>query len=103
MSDFNVYNEDQNQQNLYQAPVTPPEKKGQSIASLVLGICSFIAWIIPLFGYPVTIIGIIMGALGMKKGGKGMAIAGIICSSIGLVITLINSAAGVMMMMNAMK
>ena len=103
MSDFNVYNEDQNQQNLYQAPVTPPEKKGQSIASLVLGICSFIAWLIPLFGYPVSIVGIVMGAMGMKKGGKKMAIAGIICSSIGLLITLINSIAGVIMMMGMMN
>ena len=103
MSDFNGYNGEQNQQNMYQSPVVQPEKKGQSIASLVLGICSFIAWILPLIGYPVTIVGIIMGAMGMKKGGKGMAIAGIICSSIGRVITLINSAAGAIMMMNAMK
>ena len=79
--------------------VTVPEKKGQSIASLVLGICSFIAWIFPLFGYPVTIVGIVMGALGMKKGGKGMAIAGIVCSFIGFILTLLNSTAGVMLRM----
>ena len=103
MSDFNVYNGEQNQQNLYNGPVMPPEKKGQSIASLVLGIVSFLAWIIPLFGYPVSIVGIVMGAIGMKKGGKKMAIAGIVCSSIGLLITLINSAAGVIIMMNAVK
>ena len=74
-----------------------PEKKGMSIASLILGICGFIAWCIPLFGYPVTIVGIILGAIGMKKGGKGMAIAGIICSAIAFVLTLINSIAGVLM------
>ena len=116
MADYNNFDANQNNQNGYQAqptdnygqqfgygaPVAPQEKKGQSIASLVLGICSFIAWIIPLFGYPVTIVGIIMGAVGMKKGGKGMAIAGIICSSIGLVVSLINSIAGAMMMMSLM-
>lgn len=103
MSDYNNFNnENQETQNQYQpqfgyAPVPMEEKKGLSIASLVLGICGFIAWCIPLIGYPVTIVGIILGAVGMKKGGKGMAIAGIICSSICLVITIINSALGVMM------
>ena len=61
MSDFNNYN---GGQNLHNSPMTPPEKKGQSIASLVLGICSLIAWILPLFGYPVSIVGIVMGAMG---------------------------------------
>lgn len=117
MSDFNNYNQqpndgqqqyaqqgytqqpngEYNPQFGYGAPVVPEEKKGQSIASLVLGLCSFIAWLIPLFGYPVTIVGIIMGASGMKKGGKGMAIAGIICSVIGLLLTLFNSVLGVLM------
>ncbi len=100
MSDFNGYN---GEQNMYNSPMMQPEKKGQSIASLVLGICSFIAWLIPLFGYPVSIVGIVMGAMAMKKGGKKMAIAGIICSSIGLLITLINSIAGVIMMMGMMN
>ena len=100
MSDFNGYN---GEQNMYNSPMMQPEKKGQSIASLVLGICSFIAWLMPLFGYPVSIVGIVMGAMGMKKGGKKMAIAGIICSSIGLLITLINSIAGVIMMMGMMN
>ncbi len=85
----------------YEAPMAVPEKKGMSIASMVLGFCSFIAWLIPLFGYPVTIVGIIMGAVGMKKGGKGMAITGIICCSIGLLLSLLNSIAGVALMMNA--
>lgn len=113
MADYNNFDANQNnyqaqptgnygQQYGYGAPVVPEEKKGQSIASLVLGICSFIAWIIPLIGYPVTIVGIIMGAIGMKKGGKGMAIAGIICSAIGLVFTLLNSIAGAMMMLSYM-
>lgn len=76
------------------APIQQPPQKGKSIASLVLGLCSFIAWFIPLFGYPVSIVGIVMGAQGMKKGGRGMAIAGIICSVIGLILTLINSVLG---------
>ena len=111
MADYNNYDPNNNQgqqqnneysQYGYNAPIVPQERKGQSIASLILGICGFICWLIPLFGFPVTIVGIIMGALGMKKGGKGMAIAGIICSAIGLVLTLINSILGVMLSLSTL-
>lgn len=71
-----------------------PEKKGMSIASMILGIVGFFAWCIPLFGFPVTIVGLILGICGIKKGGKGMAIAGIICCVITLILTIINSALG---------
>lgn len=71
--------------------VTPPEKKGLSIASMVLGICGFVAWCVPLIGYPVTITGLVLGIIGIKKGGRNMAIAGIITSAITLLLTLGNS------------
>lgn len=73
------------------------EKKGFSIASLVLGCVGFLAWCLPLFGYPVCITGLVMGIVGLNKGGKGMAIAGIIMSAITLVFTLINSILGVLL------
>lgn len=75
-------------------PPQNPEKKGMSIASLVLGIVGFLAWCIPLFGFPVTIVGLILGICGIKKGGKGMAIAGIVCCAITLILTIINSVLG---------
>ena len=78
-----------------QPPVT--EKKGQSIASLVLGIVGLIAWCLPLAGFPVSIVGLVLGILGMKKGGKGMAIAGIVLCIISLVATIVNSAIGAYM------
>lgn len=84
----------------YNAP--QEEQKGMSIASLVLGCCGIIAWCIPLLGYPVTIVGIILGCLGMKKGGKKLAIAGIILSAIFLVATLINSILGAMNALSAL-
>ncbi len=74
-----------------------PENKGQSIASLVLGCIGLVAWCIPLFGYPVTIVGLILGVTGRNKGGKNLAVAGIILCTITLVLTLINSIAGVYM------
>lgn len=73
------------------------ETKGFSIASMVLGIVGFLAWCIPLFGYPVCITGLVLGIVGLNKGGKGMAIAGIIMCSITLLFTVINSAIGAYM------
>ena len=77
-----------------QAPAPTPEKKGLSIASMVLGICGLLAWCLPLFGYPVCVTGLVLGIIGIKKGGKGMAIAGIILCAITLALTIFNSALG---------
>lgn len=83
-----------NPQDFGYSSVSEPEQKRMSIASLVLGICGLFAWCLPPIGYPVTIVGIILGVIGMKKGGKGMAVAGVVCAAIGLVLTVINSVAG---------
>ena len=63
----------------------------------VLGLVSIVACIIPLFGYPVTICGIIFSSKGMKSNtNKTKAIVGLVLSIIFLVVTLINSAVGVL-------
>ena len=88
---------DYNNPNMYQQPMTPQapqEKKGLSITSMILGICGLLAWCIPCCGFPVIITGLIMGIIGIKKGGKGMAIAGIILNSISLLLTIANAALG---------
>jgi hypothetical protein len=69
-------------------------KKGRAVASLVLGIIGLLAWIIPLFGFPVTIVGLVMGVTGQKSSSKGMAIAGMVLSIIGLVATTVNAILG---------
>lgn len=69
--------------------------QGLAIASMVLGIVGFVACCLPLVGYPVTITGLVLGIVAKGKGAKGMAIAGIIMSTITLILTLINSIAGV--------
>ncbi len=75
---------------------TTPQQpaRGFAIASMVLGIVGFIAWCLPLVGYPVTIIGLILGIVALTKGARGMATAGVIMCSITLVMTLINSILG---------
>lgn len=76
------------------------EQKQFSITSLVLGLCGLLAWCFPCIGYFITVTGIIMGVFGLTRGGKGMAIAGIILSVISLLFTFINSIAGALMAMN---
>lgn len=67
---------------------------GKATASLVLGIIGLIAWLLPLVGYPVTIVGVVMGAFGIKSEKKSFGTAELIMSIIGLVLTVANSAIG---------
>ena len=82
MSDYNWNNEaDNNESN------SKPKASGLAIAALVLGIVGLAAWCLPCLGYIVTIVGIILGILGIRetqkdKGGKGMAIAGVVLCAI---------------------
>ena len=66
-------------------------------AALVLGIISLVAWLIPIIGYPVTIVGLVLGIKSVKSEKRGMAIAGIVMSALGLVLSLVNSIAGVIL------
>lgn len=77
----------------YDSTATPSEPKkliGLSIASLVCGVLSIVccaAWYISgLF----ALAGLVLGIISMVKkcSGKGMAIAGIICSALGLIASV---------------
>lgn len=70
---------------------------GKSIASFVLGLVGLIAWLLPLVGYPVTIVGLILGCTARKNEKNGFSLAGIILSAITLALTLGNSILGVIM------
>lgn len=68
------------------------EKK--SNAGFVLGIISILAWLLPIAGYPVSIIGLVLSIKAKKNPENKTALAGIILSIIGLVLTVINSLLG---------
>ena len=72
----------------YQPGTSTPGEK--STASLVLGLIGLIAWIIPLIGFPVTIVGLI---LGIKKKYTPGIVLNVIC----LLLTVANSAIGAFM------
>lgn len=78
-------------------PMPGGQSKGLAIAALVCGILA-----IPLFcccggGIPFGIAGAVMGGIAMSKaksspethGGGGMALAGLICGSIGAVLSIV--------------
>jgi hypothetical protein len=92
---------EQMQNEVYSQPVE--EKKGLSIASMILGIVGLVAWCLPIVGFPVCLTGLILGIIGIKKGGKGMAIAGIIMCAITLLLTIINSVLGAMIAVSAQQ
>ena len=77
---------DNNEQN-----VNTQQNNGVAIAGMVVGIASIL---FPFYGIT-GIVGIILSILGLKKKkttgkGKGMAIAGICCSVVGIVMGIIS-------------
>lgn len=72
-------------------------KENKAFIGFILGLCSIIAWYLPIIGLPVTVIGIIFSSLGINSAKRGQAVAGLVLSIIFLVVTLINSIAGMML------
>jgi membrane-bound ClpP family serine protease len=73
-------------------PATPENKnQGLAIASLVLGILSLCAASAWWCGGPISVIGIVLGVLGisMPGKGKGMAVVGLILSILGLFLLVL--------------
>lgn len=88
-SDQNAYGGqpqyDQYDPNLNQAG----ESKGLSIAALVVGILANICCCTGPVAFVMGVAAIIMGAIGQGKGGKGMAIAGIVLGGISIFSSIV--------------
>jgi len=67
---------------------------GLAIASLILGIFSLLAWLFPICGLPISVIALIFGVISLNSSKRGLAIAGIVLSGIGLILTIANAAIG---------
>jgi phage FluMu protein Com len=97
-------------ENPYQSPyVTGSASDGSSSASdggskatvaLVLSIIGLVMWCCPLFGFLITILGLVFGILALRDRTNSIPIIAIILSSIGLFLCLINSLTGVWMMVH---
>ncbi len=84
------------QPQMYQPQMQQPNPAAHNAAvtSFVLGIAGLIGWMLPIVGFPISIIGLVYGVSALKKGEKSKAIAGIVLSSISLALTAGNSAVG---------
>jgi hypothetical protein len=84
----------------YQPPLPPPREpqNGLGIAGFVLGLVGLLFSFIPIIGmiaWPMVIIGLVLGIVGLSKANngqannKGMAISGIALSALGLVVCIL--------------
>lgn len=73
------------------------QTSGMSITSLVTGIIAFISSVVPLMNllsFPFVILAIVFGGIGLgqaikgTKGGKGIAIAGLVLGVLALLVTV---------------
>ena len=69
------------------APVA--DRKGLAIASLVLGILSLCGSVSLVCGGLISVIGIVLGALGMNSKSRNLAVAGLVLSGLGLLLTIV--------------
>jgi hypothetical protein len=69
------------------APMPSSEPNGLAIASLVLGIVSLLLFWIPFIGWLPVILGVVLGLIAMQQPtGRGMAMAGLVCSGVALAL-----------------
>ncbi len=88
--DHNWQQGNYNQPNFSQPPYQQNYNQpgyGFGIASMVCGILALITCCLWCTCVPLAVVSIVLGVLQIQKGtGKGMAIAGIVCSSVGLIL-----------------
>lgn len=68
---------------------TPTSDNGWAgITSIILGAFDLFTWILPICGGPLSIIGVVLGILGLKSSNRGLSIAGIVMNGMGLVLSI---------------
>ncbi len=66
-----------------------------AVLGIVLGVINLFSWIFPICGFPLTIIGLVLGAIGVNSNHRTLAIVAIVLSGLGLFATMGNSLLGV--------
>lgn len=85
-------------------PYQPQPTNHLALAAAIVGGLSILAGLcLPICGFPLNIAGIVMGTMSFKPPNKTLALVGIICGAIGLVVTIANAAAGVWLQMQMQK
>ena len=66
------------------------------IASILLGILGIFTWPLPYLGFPINVVGLVLGITGYRRSKGGMAVAGTILCTLGLVLTMVNLSMGLL-------
>jgi len=70
------------------------ESSAKGTTGLVLGIVNLVSWLIPLFGLPLAVWGLVASLKARGKGAGGAAVAGIVLNILALVLVIGNAAIG---------
>lgn len=96
MDNRNIENESEKQDELENEIIATQTTNGKAIASLVLGILSIVSALpIPIIAPVFSILGLVFGIIALRdiklsfQPGRGLAIAGIICSVVGLFLVVV--------------
>jgi len=81
------------------APEPPSSGESKAVVALILGLTGMILWCCPLIGLPVTLCGLVFGIRSLHGENAAMAVVAVVLSSIGLLLTILNATAGVLMML----
>ena len=74
--------------NIQAPPIAP--SNGFAVASMVLGIIALLFFWMPFLGWLPVVLGLVLGIVALNRPfGRGMAIAGIVCSGVALAVKLI--------------
>jgi len=64
------------------------EKNGVGTAGFVLAVCALIFGWVPVLGWLLWILGLILSIVGLTRNPKGLAIAGLVISLIGIILLI---------------
>lgn len=77
--------------------VVQNDKSGFAVASMIIGILGLFAWLLPICGFPSSIVGLVFGLMSINSTKRNMAIAGIVMCAIGLIASIVNAIIGMYM------
>lgn len=83
-------------------PRFEPAKSTQSntpLIAMILGLIGLVAWCLPIIGFPVSIVAIVMGAKSLNED-RPKALTGLILGIVCLLLSIANGILGAMMVMN---
>jgi len=70
-------------------------KRWMALASLVCGILSLCAWVIPYVGIPISLIGAVPGLLALKSKWRKISAAGLVLCAVTFLLGLMNALVGI--------